>query len=71
MAGIAFCDLENVLCAAIRCARNPHGRALGHKQGRTGKAILRLYKGGMGMGMVTIGKTLGIGTGLVQGVLAE
>jgi len=27
--------------------------------------------GGAGMGMVKIGKTLGIGTGLVQRVLAE
>jgi hypothetical protein len=27
--------------------------------------------GGTGMGMVKIGKTLGIGTGLVQRVLAE
>ena len=35
------------------------------------KHILRLYKGGTGMGMVKIGKTLGIGTGLVQRVLAE
>src|SRR6516165_3365906 len=35
------------------------------------KRILRLYKGGTGMGMVKIGKTLGIGTGLVQRVLAE
>jgi DNA invertase Pin-like site-specific DNA recombinase len=35
------------------------------------KRILRLYKGGTGVGMVKIGKTLGIGTGLVQRVLAE
>jgi hypothetical protein len=35
------------------------------------KRILRLYKGGTGMGIVKIGKTFGIGTGLVQRVLAE
>jgi DNA invertase Pin-like site-specific DNA recombinase len=33
------------------------------------KRILRLYKGGTGM--VKIGKTLGIGTGLVQRVVTE
>ena len=35
------------------------------------KRIQRLYRDGAGMGMVKIGKTLGIGTGLVQRVLAE
>jgi hypothetical protein len=33
------------------------------------KRILRLYKGGTGI--VKIGKTLGIGTGLVQRVVTE
>ena len=35
------------------------------------KRILRLYKSGAGMGIVKIGKTLGIGTGSVQRVLME
>ena len=35
------------------------------------KRILRLYKSGTGIGIVKIGKTLGIGTGLVQRVITE
>src|ERR1700751_5326603 len=35
------------------------------------KRILRLYRGGMGMGILKIGKTLGVGTGTVQRVLTE
>jgi len=35
------------------------------------KRILRLYKGGTGLGMVKIGKALGIGTGFVQRVVTE
>jgi DNA invertase Pin-like site-specific DNA recombinase len=35
------------------------------------KRIRGLYKGGVGMGILKIGKTLGIGTGLVQRVLTE
>jgi DNA invertase Pin-like site-specific DNA recombinase len=32
--------------------------------------VLRLYRGGAGMGMVKIGRTLGVGTSVVQRVLA-
>jgi DNA invertase Pin-like site-specific DNA recombinase len=32
--------------------------------------VLRLYRGGAGMGMVKIGRTLGVGTSVVQLVLA-
>ena len=35
------------------------------------KRIPRLYKGGTGMGMVKIGRTLGVGTGTVQRVLMK
>ena len=37
------------------------------KSAESEKRILRLHKGGMGL--LKIGKTLGVGTGLVQGVV--
>ena len=35
------------------------------------KRIQRLYEDGMGMGILKIGKTLGVGTGTVQRVVME
>ena len=51
--------------------RNADETRWGMSKAELEKRIQRLYKGGTGMGMVKIGKTLGIGTGLVQRVLAE
>ena len=47
--------------------RSADERRWGMSRSELEKRILRLYKGGTGM--VKIGKTLGIGTGLVQRVL--
>ena len=49
--------------------RNADEERWGMSRAELEKRILRLYKGGAGM--LKIGKTLGIGTGLVQRVLVE
>src|ERR1700751_4608250 len=51
--------------------RSADEKRWGMSRAQLEKGIVRLYKGGTGVGIVKIGKTLGVGTGLVQRVITE